>query len=49
MNNLTNLLKKILFSSALLLSVASVQADTDFNRTASTITTADKVEIYYKD
>mgnify|MGYP000299189945 CR=1 FL=1 len=49
MNNLTNLLKKILFSSALLLSVASVQADTDFNRTASIITTADKVDIYYKD
>jgi len=49
MKNLTNLLKKSILTGALVLSAATAQADGDFKRTASTITTLDKVEIYYKD
>ncbi len=49
MKNLTNLLKKSILTGALVLSAATAQADVDFKRTASTITTLDKVEIYYKD
>ncbi len=49
MNNLMSVFKNILFTCARVLSAASVQADTDFNRTANTITTPDNVEIYYKD
>ncbi|NQY92922.1 MAG: alpha/beta hydrolase [Campylobacteraceae bacterium] len=44
-----NLLKKSILTGALILSAVTVQADVEFNRTASTITTLDKVEIYYKD
>ena len=51
MKNLKNLLKKSILTSVLVLSTATstVQANNDFNRTASTITTADNVELYYKD
>jgi len=49
MKNLTNLLKKSILTSALLLSAVTAHANTDFNRTVSTITTSDNVELYYKD
>ena len=51
MKNLTNLLKKSILTSVLVLSTAAatVQANNDFNRTASIITTSDNVELYYKD
>lgn len=49
MKNLTTLLKRGILSSVLLLSAATAQSAKDFNRTASTITTPDNVEIYYKD
>lgn len=49
MKNLTNLLRKSILIGALVLSAATVQAATNFNRTASTITTPDNIDIYYKD
>ncbi|NOU51486.1 alpha/beta hydrolase [Pseudoalteromonas sp. JBTF-M23] len=48
MKNLTTLVKATILSSILALSSAAAHADT-FNRTASTITTSDNVQLYYKD
>lgn len=49
MKSLKNLLKTSILTSVLVLSTATVQANNDFNSTASTITTSDNVELYYKD
>ncbi|CAM4091518.1 alpha/beta fold hydrolase [Pseudoalteromonas byunsanensis] len=48
MKSFTTILKTTLLASVLALSTTNVQAD-DFNRTASTITTSDNVQLYYKD
>ena len=49
MKNVTNLLKKSALTSVLVFFAITSQAAAGFNRTASTITTPDKVDIYYKD
>ncbi|BBN82574.1 chloroperoxidase [Pseudoalteromonas sp. A25] len=49
MKNLTNLFKATILTSVLALSATAAQADTHYQRTASTITTSDNVQLYYKD
>ncbi|MBD1581088.1 alpha/beta hydrolase [Pseudoalteromonas sp. S16_S37] len=49
MKNLTNLFKATVLTSVLALSATAVQADTNYQRTASTITTSDNVQLYYRD
>lgn len=48
MKSLINTIKTAIIGSTLVFSAAAVHADT-FERTASTITTSDNVQIYYKD
>ncbi|ALU44592.1 alpha/beta fold hydrolase [Pseudoalteromonas rubra] len=49
MKSLTRLLKTTLLTSVLAFSSVTTYANTDYQRTASTITTEDNVQIYYKD
>ncbi|WP_440053821.1 alpha/beta fold hydrolase [Pseudoalteromonas sp. T1lg65] len=49
MKNLTSLLRNTIITGAFILAAATAQATTNYERTASTITTSDNVEIYYKD
>ena len=49
MKNLTKLLKTSILTGVLALSMTAAQANQDYQRTASTITTSDDVNIYYKD
>lgn len=49
MKNLTRFLKTSILTSVLALSMTTAQANQDYQRTASTITTSDDVNIYYKD